>query len=329
MKNSLLLSVVTIVIAFSCSQKTEVIPAFQSGKAVGLCNVGASAGRVSVLVQTNGQWRIRPVDDWLTTDSQGGKGMGAFTFSYGSNQSDVLNLRPGRVGRIAICLEDSGIADTLIVAQRGFLSKDVNYQISGDSNLKLEFDIPSSTEIKLLIASSKGASEAAVSDWADSFGADIRVIDGSVTGDSGELNIVGCNFDGQSAAQRQNSFLEAVDFSIEQSLVYGNDWIVCGQMYHYSAMQVGYSDTPSWYPSDASSDEFQCDRYAWQNNLYDILWMKTRGWVETYTDEDGHNWQADYMYVSGALLDKVSSIDILPVPVPGMRHKPLSLVLKY
>ena len=183
--------------------------------------------------------------------------------------------------------------------------------------------------MKLIVASSEGASATAVSEWVKGYGADVSILDGIVSGGVEGLNVLGCSFEGQSTEQRISSFREAVLSSIGSSLVCGNDWIVCGQLYHYSVMQVGYADTPSWYPSDASGDEFEGDRFAWQNNLYDLLWMKTQGWVETYTDADGHRWQADYVYVSSTLLDKVSSVETLSAPVSGMLHKPVSVLLKY
>lgn len=315
--------------ALSCSGKTEVIPAFQPGNAVAVCRVGASGGEVSVLVETQGQWRLRSADPWITTDVPGGIGNGAFTFRYGSNQSDILNLRPGRIGRIAICLEGTGKADTLLVAQRGFLTPETSVAVTEDPALKLEFESPSSVEVKLIVASSEGASSAAVADWVQDYGATISVLDGVVSGGVDGLNVLGCNFEGQSPDQELSSFHDAVLSSVGSALISGNDWIVCGQMYHYSAMQVGYQNTPSWYPSNASGDEFRADRYAWQNNLYDLLWMKTQGWVETYTDAEGHSWQADYVYVSAPVLDKVVSVDLLAVPVAGMSHKPVSVVLKY
>lgn len=329
MKTRILILLTLAALTLSCSGKKEVIPAFEAGNAVAVCQVGASGGEVSVLVETEGLWRLRPADAWITTDVAGGQGRGAFTLHCDPNQSDILNLRPGRTGRIAICLEDSGKADTLVIAQRGFLSPDANISVTGDPLLKLEFENPSSREIKLLVASSEGASAAAVEQWAQSYGADICVVDGLVSGEIDGLNVYGCNFEGLSPEERLDSFREAVRHSIGEALAYGNDWIVCGQMYHYSAMQVGYRETPSWYPSDASGDEFSADRHAWQNNLYDLLWMKARGWVETYIDPAGHSWQADYVYVSASVLDKVSSVDILSAPVAGMLHKPVAVVLKY
>ena len=315
--------------ALSCSGKTEVIPAFKPGSAVAVCQVGASGGVVSVLVETKGQWRLRSTDSWISTDVPGGNGRGAFTFRYASNQSDILNLKPGRVGRIAICLEESGVADTLLVAQRGFLSPEADMPVTVDPALKLEFETPSSTSVRMLVAASEGASADAVETWAHSYGADILVLDGTVFGEVGGLNVLGCNFEGQSLEEKADSFREAVRASVGSALLYGNDWVVCGPLYHYSAMQVGYPQTPSWYPADASGEAFAGDRYAWQNNLYDLLWMKTQGWVETYTDAEGHSWQADYVYVSAPVLDKVVSVDLLAVPVAGMSHKPVSVVLKY
>lgn len=315
--------------AVSCAGKTEVIPAFQPGNAVAVYQAGAAPGEVSVLVETEGQWRLRPADAWITTDVPGGKGRGAFTFRYASNESDILNLRPGRTGRIAICLEESGKADTLLVAQRGFLTPEPSFPVTADPVLKLEFENPAGVAVKVLVASSEGVAATDVEAWAQGYGADITVLDGAVSGAVDGLNVLGCNFAGQSQNQEFASFQEAVLSSVGRALECGNDWMVCGQMYHYSAMQVGYSNTPQWYPADASGDAFRADRYAWQNNLYDLLWMKTKGWVETYTDDQGHAWQADYVYVSSSILDKVSSVETLSAPVPGMLHKPIAVSLKY
>lgn len=315
-------------LAVSCSQ-TEVIPAFQPGNAVAVCRVGAAGGEVSVLVETQGQWRLRTDDSWISTDVPGGKGRGAFTLRYASNQSDILNLKPGRTGRIAICLESSGKADTLLIVQRGFLSPEENLPVTADPALQLEFETPDALAVKLLVASSEGASADAVAAWAEGYGADVCVLDGVVSGGVAGLNTLGCDYKEMSQDQKYAAFQDAVLSSVGSALVYGDDWIVCGQMYHYSAMQVGYPQTPSWYPADASGDAFRSDRYAWQNNLYDLLWMKMQDWVETYTDADGHRWQADYVYVSASVLDKVSSVEILPTPVSGMLHNPVAVVLKY
>lgn len=329
MKNSTILLSIALAFAVSCSGKTDLIPAFQPGNTVAVCRVSASAGEVSVLVETNGLWRLNIPDNWISADVPGGNGRGAFTFRYESNESDILNIRPGRIGHIAICLEGSAKADTLVISQRGFLSPEEDIHVTEDPALKLEFENPSGVEVKLIVASTEGASAAAVSEWVKGYGADISVLDGVVSGEEEGLNVLGCNFDGQSTDQKFSSFRDAVLSSIGSSLACGNDWIVCGQMYHYSVMQLGYSNTPSWYPSNVSGDEFKGDRFAWQNKLYDLLWMKTQGWVETYTDADGHCWQADYVYVSSTLLDKVSSVEMLSAPVSGMLHKPVSVVLKY
>ena len=124
-----------------------------------------------------------------------------------------------------------------------------------------------------------------------------------------------------------NAFRSAVDALVRVSDV--NGMVLCGTMGHYSMMQTGYPSTPSWYPSDATDAVFRADRYAWQNKLYDILWMKEQGFVVTATDEEGKAWASDYLYISESVLSMVSAADIMDIPVTGMRHHPLRLILNY
>ena len=214
MKTRIFILLTAAALAFSCSGKTEVIPAFKAGNPVAVCHVGASGGEVSVLVETKGQWRIRTSDSWISTDVPGGSGRGAFTFSYASNQSDILNLRPGRVGRIAICMEESGRADTLLVDQRGFLTPAAAISVVASPDLKLEFEDPATLDVKLLVASSEGASSASVADWVQSYGAAVSVLDGVVSGSVDGLNVLGCCFEGESRDQEFASFREKVLSSV-------------------------------------------------------------------------------------------------------------------
>ena len=66
-------------------------------------------------------------------------------------------------------------------------------------------------------------------------------------------------------------------------------------------MQTSYQSTPDWYPADIEDPLFDADRYAWNNNLYDCLWMAERNFVETFVSEQGAN-MADYIYVSRDVL---------------------------
>ena len=103
--------------------------------------------------------------------------------------------------------------------------------------------------------------------------------------------------------------------------------MIGGQLYHFSMMQTAYPATPSWYPSDIDASEFDSDRYAWNNNLYDCLWMSERDFVTTWTSETG-SYMADYVYVSRDVLATISEVQRLD-PVYGMTHNPIKITLKY
>ena len=320
-KLSIIIGVVALV-AVSCTKTVEV-ETYAGGVCVGECQVSAAAGEVSVLVETKGVWHVVPCDSWLHTDVPGGSGTGAFTVRFDSNESDVLNLRPGHTGRIAICLDNEERADTLRIVQFGFLTPIKRGTVQGDSALKLEFQEPSISEKTLLVVSTDGNPDALT--WAEGK-ADLIVIDGVVSGESGELGVVGCDFSSLDAGDRYAAFHEAVDMAIETE---GKEGVIlCGSMYHYSMMQTAYPSTPEWYPADAMDDVFGADRYAWQNRFYDIMWMAQRNYLVTYT-ENGHSWAADYLYVSSEVLSKVSSAQIMDIPLPGMSHHPLSITLNY
>ena len=104
-------------------------------------------------------------------------------------------------------------------------------------------------------------------------------------------------------------------------------WIIGGQLYHYSMMQVGYAQTPSWFPSEIDAPEFQADSYAWNNNLYDSLWMSQRDYISTW-EGDSKAYMADYVYVSRDVLATVCQVEKLE-KVHGMTHNPVKVTLKY
>jgi hypothetical protein len=94
-------------------------------------------------------------------------------------------------------------------------------------------------------------------------------------------------------------------------------------------MQSSYPATPSWYPTDVEDPDFDADRYAWNNNLYDCLWMSERNFVQTWTDQaDGKSYMADYVYVSRDVLASIYSVERLD-KVLGMEHNPIKITLKY
>ena len=311
-----------VLCGMSCTKTVETDP-FSPGICVAECQVGSAAGSLSVLVETAGTWRIRCDVPWLETDVKGGVGRGAFTFRYTSNEADILHQTGSRIGRIAICLDEGNRADSLRIVQHGFISRESKGSVGQDPALQLEFDNPPLKRVSVLVVNTDGQASAAA--WAQGK-ADILVVDGVVSGDLDGLCIKGCDLSALGADAEYVAFRQLIEEGFSESPADG--WMLCGTMNHYSMMQIGYPETPQWYPSDARSDEFRSDRYAWQNNLYDLLWMKERCWFSTWTDGLGRSWAADYIYVSSALLRQVAEVDILDIPLPEMTHNPLKVTFR-
>lgn len=314
----------------SCGQKDEAL--FKSGSCIAVAEVSAVEGSLSILVQTSGTWRLGCDEDWLSFDVKGGKGNQAFTISYESNVPDILNLKSARTAKIAISLDEPRVSDTLLFVQRGFLGKDTDAAVKPDSRISLEFDSAAITDGTFVCCSSDGLDDdTALRSWLQSVGADAFVLDGAVEGSlpGGVIGIAGRDFEGLSADEEYAAFKAAVDATVNSSFDGGNRWIVAGQMYHTSSMQTGYPSTPAWYPADAKGRDFRSDRYAWQNNLYDAVWMAKQDYVTTFTDSLSHSYSADYVYVSSSVLGSVSSVELVNAPVAGMTHKAIVLNLKY
>ncbi len=315
----------------SCSKDGDDVETFASGTCIARASVGAGEGSLSVSVETAGTWRLSCQEPWLSFDVEGGAGSQAFTVYYESNSSDILNLRPSRVAKIAISLDTHLVSDTLVLVQQGFLGGEVKSEIRPDSRISLEFDNKAVTEARFICCSSEGLDDdSALRTWLDERGADAFVLDGNVEGSlPGGIRIAGCNFAGLTESEEYIAFKQAVDGSVNSSFEGGTQWIVAGQMYHLSSMQTSYPSSPGWYPADAKGEHFRSDRYAWQNNLFDVAWMYAQDYVSTYTDTDSHSYSADYVYVSSSVLDMVSSVQIVNAPVSGMAHKAIIVEIKY
>ena len=93
-----------------------------SGAVVGEVEVTAAPGRLSVSVETVGRWIVYEADGapWVSLDVKGGVGFGAFTVSYESNMSSVVDVRAARKARIVVTSEDHAKSDTLNIIQQGF-----------------------------------------------------------------------------------------------------------------------------------------------------------------------------------------------------------------
>ena len=321
----LLLMVVMSALVCACTKDVEIVDPYSSGVCVGEILLGATPGKVSVSVETKGTWRIESDQTWLKIDVNGRIGDGAFTVYYESNQSDVHDIRHSRVAKVSIRIEETMKTDTLVFVQRGLMPVTPSYNVQKDSELTVEYRIEDQKDVVLVCCSSEGMGD--VQAWLDSQNADIVVLDGNVDGAVEGLNVVGCNFVGLTSDQEYVEFRNKVENTYNSGPYAGDDWIYAGQMYHLSAMQTDYENTPEWYPQTINDARVRSDIYAWQNNLYDCVWMYTQDYVATWTDSEGNSFSADYVYASISVFSKITSVELLEIP--GLDHKAVKIALKY
>ena len=319
-----------------------------SGKVVGEMNVTAAAGRFTVSVETVGRWIVYEADNagWVDFDVKGGVGKGAFTVSYESNMSSVVDLRSARKARIVVTSEDFAKSDTLNVIQQGFDNSVKPSVVAPSNEIVLEWEQVEAKTLTFVYCSAEGVDGGveSLSTWAQDF--DIVACGNSFIKPAvapasdkkyaqylfEDMNFVSADLKDQWDEGGREAALEAFKGMVEDTYNAYNSpakWIIGGQMYHYSMMQSSYPATPSWYPVDMDAQEFDADRYAWNNNLYDCLWMSERNYVETWTEPtEEKSYMADYVYVSRDVLATVYSVEKLD-KVQGMEHNPIKITLKY
>ena len=341
----------------------------EAGTGLGEIYVTSEGGSRTVCADIQGLWRVRALEDWISLDVNGRNGSGAFTFTCASNESDFFSSNPTRLGHIIIQSIDEMKADTLYVRQQGLPDgneyesrvdsplleyasvpltrlKVAYANFNGLENFSLlpgwmereDFDIlaavcPDGTSDFLAAFPSRSqAWETVAFAWkaslaeADNF----RVTeDGSSLGLFCEgTRFVVADF-GETAPGSRYSQLESL-LDNGYNRVSGDDrWVIGGSFWYCSVMEAGYPSTPAWYPSDPSSADFDADRYAWNNNLTDCVWMVSRDFCGTCTASDGRVWRPDYIYASNRAWNAAVAVDILPAPSSLMNHKPFSLTIKY
>lgn len=312
----------------------------ESGNVVGEIEVSASAGQISVSVETVGRWIVYEADNasWLSFDVQGGVGKGAFTASYQANLSSVVDAKSSRKARIVVTSEDYAKSDTLNIIQMGFYSDIRPSEVKQSEEIVLEYVTPETKTLTVVYCSAEGVTDqTALARWAEKFhvvacgNGFIRPAVGSedkfAVCTVGDVNFVSADL-GQvfNEGKEYEAFVDIIEetYNAQNS---PSKWVIGGQLYHFSMMQTAYPATPSWYPSDIDASEFDSDRYAWNNNLYDCLWMSERDFVATWTSETG-SYMSDYVYVSRDVLATISEVQRLD-PVYGMTHNPIKITLKY
>lgn len=163
----ILFMVVMSALVCACTKNIEIVNPYSSGVCVGEILLGATPGKVSVSVETEGTWRLETDQPWLKTDVNGRIGDGAFTVYYESNQSDVHDIRQSRVAKVAILIEETMKTDTLVFIQRGLMPVTPSYNVQKDPALTIEYRIEDQQDVVLVCCSSEG--EGDVQAWLEMF----------------------------------------------------------------------------------------------------------------------------------------------------------------
>ena len=336
MKKLLYILIISIA-AFSCSKSGLEI---ESGNVVGEIEVTAFAGQMTVSVETVGRWIVTEADNasWVSFDVQGGVGKGAFTVLYEANMSSVVDIKSSRKARIVVTSEDYAKSDTLNIIQQGFYSDITPSVVNPSAEIVLEYLESHARTLSVVYCSADGVSDLdALNDWAQQF--DVVACSNGFIKPSvaaagiyaqctvDDINIVSTDLSPYLEEGTSHEIFKNVIDATYNAYNSPSKWIIGGQLYHYSMMQVGYPQTPSWFPSDIDAEDFDSDRYAWNNNLYDCLWMSQRDYISTWETES-KAFMADYVYVSRDVLATVCKVQKLD-KVHGMTHNPVKVTLKY
>ena len=337
----LLYIILCIVLACACTKTVVITDPYSSGVCVGEILLGSQKGKLSISVETKDNWRIESDSEWLVPDTDGRTRNGAFTVYYTTNESNVQSIKSTRTARLVIHVEESMKADTIYFVQRGLYPVSAERKVMKDPALTLEYNLPQEQTLILLCCSSEGTAD--VDAVIAQLNPDITVKDGilevkeglgNVTDqgatkilDVSGLKVLGCNYAGMTEEQEYQAFRSLVNTTYNAGPGAGDNWIFAGQMYHLSSMMIGYKDTPHWYPTSSGNPRFRADVFAWQNNLYDCVWMYYQKYIATYTDSELGDYSADYVYASPAVFSKIEAVEVLDVE--GLAHKPIKVTLKY
>lgn len=310
----------------SCEKTVVINDPYSPGVCVGEIELGSVEGSLSILVETKGEWRLESDQPWLTLDTKGRSGNGAFTVSYDSNESNASDVRSERTAKVTFHLSEVLKADTLVFVQKGLSDVKLTRTVENDPALKLEYKTEDLSELVVLCCSSEGVAD--INAWIEKQGADIVVLDGTVSGTSVEgLQVVGRTYAAENAADEYSDFKALLDQTYNSRPDAGDDWIFAGLMsHHLSSMQTGYSEAPDWYPESTEDQLFRSDIYAWQKNLYDCVWMYNQTYLDRFQDEAG-NHSGNYIYASPSVFAKAVSAEL--IAAEGMKHKAIRLTLKY
>ena len=360
MKKSILYSCLTVFLLLLVSCRQQGLE-YASGKNLGQVYLSPEGGKLSVLVSLNSLWRVATDADWIRLDGNGGNGQSAFTLYYEANKSDIITSKPLRKAEIIIQRIEEQVADTLSVLQQG-APDGTDYGSVVQDNY-LEFLIPELKTRKVLYVNLLGAKADRTKKWMETGGYDwiaaydpdqiISADNDHVIRDgafifstsedhpkktsSGESsltvqvdgwNMVVADFRPDDDAGRQYGRIKDLLDSGYNRPLSGDLWIVGGSLYYLSVMEAGYPNTPGWYPKDPADIRFDADRYAWECNLYDSVYLTHKTFNISYSSGE-KAWRADYAYVSASAWNHLAAVETIPMEDAGLQHVPCILTIKY
>ena len=355
----ILTAALLIIMAAACEQEVrKPVP----GTSLGQIYVSPAAGSRSVSVSLDGLWRVSSLSEWISLDVNGRSGSSAFTFSYTSNESNLLGKGTTRKGAITICSLDTNVCDTLYVIQQGLpdgiihetvitsdyiesIQEEQTWQVlycnlQGQDYAVAEAYLESCTS-EITAAIWNGSDAAMFTSGCEKpcmtrngiliIGSDIDLTPdtdtyGVISRHNG-TNIQVADLDPELDPEKELSIMTSLLDEGYNTSTSGDRWLIGGSFYFYSSVEAGYPDTPSWYPASSDEEDYDADRYIWSNNLIDCIWMASNGFNPTYSDGE-RSWRADYVYASGKTWNGVVDVKILEKE-SGMKHNPVMLTLKY
>lgn len=333
-----------------------------SGTSLGQIYISPAAGSKSVSVDYDGLWRVKSLSEWITTDVNGRKGSSAFTFSYTSNESNLLGINVTRKGAVTITDLDKNVCDTLFIIQQGIPDGTIHHTEITSEHIETTDE---EQVWRVLYCNLQSMAYADAEAWLHSQECEVKAVvwnesdaatftatcqepcicgngvmitgtDINHTPASDTCGIISefrntriqvAGFDMSQAPQKWHTDIVALLDEGYNTTGSSDRWLVGGSLYHYSAVEAGYPETPQWYPASSGSKEFDADKYVWSNNLIDCVWMSSRGYNPTYADGD-RSWRADYVYASGSAWNTVVHVEILEA-TKDMKHKPIRITVKY
>lgn len=365
MKKILVFLTFALALAAGCTKQ----PSFANGENIGQIYLTAASGAKTVLVKLPGFWKVSTPDQWISLDVNGRGSEGAFTMYYGSNESDMVSANATRQGTVIIEDLTRMVADTLHIVQQGTpdgteygstpqdsyiefrdsqltrintvyanmqgctqVDRACNWIDNCDADvICLIWEEPYVAELLLRYESQACAYRNLVIVDRTSMGGEVSHTDSpvSLTREVDGICICVSDFGLQNPAGSRYAQIHNLLESGYNMPHRSPRWIIGGSFYYYSVMEVGYDNTPAWYPSYPLDALFDADRYAQSNNLTDCVWMCNRRFNPTYEDERG-SWRPDYVYASNSVWNAAVTVKIGQTPDPGYTsHNTLGLTVKY